>query len=333
MMNIAETQQKLAAAFGPAGQEGSVADVIAEMAKPYADELITDRLGSLIAVKKGAGKTKVMFSAHMDSLGLIVTHIDENGFVYFSNLGGLSVWRIYGTAVRFQNGVRGVVFINGKADAKEPKLSDLYIDIGAKDEKSARGKVQVGDVAVFDQPTFTMGDGLLASPYLDDRIACVILLEAMRQIPETENDLYFVFSAQEEVGLRGARTAAYGIAPDVGIAVDVTATGDTPEAKPKMECKLRGGAAVKIMDASVICHPKVVAWLEAAAEREGIPHQREVLERGGTDAGAMQISRSGAYAGAISVPTRYIHNPIELCAVEDVEACVRLVRAACDIRV
>jgi endoglucanase len=333
MLNILETQQKLAAAFGPSGQEGEVAGIIAEYAKPYMDEVYTDTLGNLIAVKRGAGKAKVMFSAHMDSLGLIVTHIDENGYLWFSNIGFLPVWRIYGSIVRFQNGVRGIVFINGKADVKEPKLSDLYIDIGAKDEASAREKVKIGDVAVFDQPTFGMGDGLLASPYLDDRIACVILLAAMKEFPTTANDIYFVFSTQEELGLRGARTASYAINPDFGIAVDVTATGDTPEIKPKMECKLHGGAAIKIMDASVICHPKVVQWLEAAAAREGIAHQREVLERGGTDAGVMQVSRAGAYTGAISIPTRYIHNPVEVCAIGDVEACVKLVRAACDIEI
>jgi endoglucanase len=331
VLNVFETQQKLAAAFGPSGQENDVANIIAELAKPFADEVYTDRLGNLIACKKGEGQAKVMFSAHMDSLGLIVTHIDENGFLWFSNIGGLALWRIYGSVVRFRNGTRGIVFIHGKADPKEPKLSDLYIDIGAKDETSARKKVQIGDVAVFDQPAFLMGDGLLASPYLDDRIACVILLAAMQELPKTANDLYFVFSSQEELGIRGAKTAAYGIDPDYGIAVDVTTSGDIPKYKPKMECKLHGGAAIKIMDASVICHPHVVQWLEDVADREGILHQREILQQGGTDAGAIHVTRSGVYTGAISIPTRYIHNPVEICALDDVDACIRLVRAACDI--
>jgi endoglucanase len=330
-MNIFETQKTLAAAFGPSGQEQAAAEIIAEYAKPYADEVYTDALGNLIALKKGNSKAKIMFSAHMDSLGLIVTHIDKEGFLRFSQIGGLAIWRTFGTVVRFQNGTRGIVFIDGKADPKDAKLNDLYIDIGAKDETSARKMVQVGDIAVFDQPTFTMGDGLLASPYLDDRIACVILLAAMQNLPKTENDLYFVFSSQEELGLRGAKTAAYGIDPDYGFAIDVTKSGDTPGFKPKMECKLHGGAAVKIMDASVICHPKVVQWLEEAADREGIPRQRDILEAGGTDAGAIHVTRSGVYTGAISIPTRYIHNPLEICALDDVEACIRLVRAACDI--
>jgi endoglucanase len=331
MNTIFDLQQKLAAAFGPSGQENAVLDVIAGIAKPFADEITTDRLGNLIAFKKGKGKAKVMFSAHMDSIGLIVTHIDEGGFLWFSNIGGLALWRLYGSAVRFQNGTRGIVFINGKADPKEAKLSDLYIDIGARDEKSAREKVSVGDAAVFDQPAFLMGDGCLASPYLDNRIACAVLLSVMKDIPKTENDLYFVFSSQEELGLRGARVAAYGIDPDYGIAVDVTTSGDIPEYKPKMECKLHGGAAVKIMDASVICHPKMVAWLEETAKKEGIPVQREVLIAGGTDAGAIHVTRSGVYTGAVSIPTRYIHNPIEMCALDDAEACVKLVRAACNI--
>jgi endoglucanase len=331
MIDIFKTQQRLAAAFGPAGQEDGIADIIADIAKPFADEVYKDRMGNLVALKKGAGKKKVMFSAHMDSIGLIVTHIDENGFLWFSNLGGVALWRVHGSAVRFANGTHGVVFINGKADPKEAKLSDLFIDIGAKDEAAAREKVKIGDAAVFDQPAFEMGDGLIASPYLDNRIACVILLAAMQDIRKCENDLYFVFTAQEELGLRGAKTASYGIEPDYGIAVDVTTAGDIPDFKPKMECRLRGGAAIKIMDSSVVCHPKVVQWLEQAAEREGIPHQREVLLAGGTDAGAMQTAKTGSYAGAISIPTRYIHNPLEICAAEDVEACIKLVRAACDI--
>jgi len=331
MLNILETQQKLAAAFGPSGQERAVADVISGLVKPYVDELYTDALGNLIAVKKGSGGSKVMFSAHMDSIGLMVTHIDEKGFLWFSPIGGLALWRVHGSVVRFQNGTRGVVFINGKADPKEAKLSDLYIDIGAKDEKEAREKVSAGDAAVFDQPAFLLGSRCLASPYLDDRIACVVLLAAMRDIPKTKNELYFVFSSQEELGLRGAKTAAYGIEPDIGIAVDVTTSGDIPDYKPKMECKLHGGAAIKIMDASVICHPAMVKWLEDTAEREGIPHQREILLAGGTDAGAIHVTKTGVTTGAVSVPTRYIHNPVEICSLDDVEACIRLVRASCAI--
>jgi endoglucanase len=332
MFDIVKTQEKLVAAYGPAGAEEDVAEVIAAMAKPYVDEVYTDTLGNLIAVKKSPEPAaKVMLSAHMDSIGLIATHIDDKGFIWVSNIGGLSLRSAYGSAVRFRNGTRGVIFTGGKADPKEPKMSDLYIDVGAKDEASARKMVSVGDAAVFDRPSFVMGDGLLASPYLDNRIACAALLAAMEELPETKNDLYFVFSAQEEVGLRGAKTAAYAIGPDYAFAVDVTSAGDTPDYTPKMETKLRGGAAVKVMDASVICHPKVVKWLEEAAEREGIPWQREVLLRGGTDAGAIHITRSGVYTGAISIPTRYIHNPLEICALEDVEASVRLIRAACGI--
>jgi endoglucanase len=332
MLDILKTLEKLAAAYGPAGAEGGVAEVIAELAKPYVDEVYTDTLGNLIALKKStASSAKVMLSAHMDSIGLIATHIDDKGFVWVSNIGGVPVRCVHGTAVRFGNGTRGIVFTGGKADPKEPKISDLYIDIGANSEDSARKKVSVGDAAVFDQPAFMMGDGLIAAPYLDNRIACAALLAVMEDLPTVANDVYFVFSVQEEVGLRGARTAAYAINPDYGFAVDVTSSGDTPDFTPKMETKLRGGAAVKVMDASVICHPKVVKWLEDAAVREGIPTQREVLQKGGTDAGAIHVTRSGVYTGAISIPTRYIHNTLELCSLEDVEASVRLVRAACGI--
>lgn len=324
-MEFLEIMQKLNACHGPSGDEGQVAAAIREMAQPYVDEITTDVLGNLICHKKGSGP-KVMFAAHMDSIGFIITHIDDNGYLRFGQVGGLSTHDLPGTPVRFRNGTRGVVAVQGKVEPKDWKLDHLYIDIGAKDRADARTMVQVGDTAVFDTVPFVSG-GKLFSPYLDDRIACAILLSAMERVKSGDNDLYFVFTVQEEVGLRGARTAAYGIDPDYGIAVDVTDSDDIPDAPHECSSAAGKGAAIKVMDNSVICHPAVVKTLEELAVASNIPYQLDILRFGGTDAGAIHQSRAGVYTGGISAATRYVHTPLEVADLEDIEACAALAAA------
>ena len=282
-------------------------------------------LGNLICHKKGSGP-KVLFAAHMDSIGLMVTYIDEKGFLRFGPVGGLSAHEVLGTPVRFANGTRGVLALEGKVEPKDMKLEHLYLDIGARNEAEAKAMVQVGDIAVYDTHAFCSG-GRIFSPYLDDRIACAVLLMAMERLKNTENDLYFVFTVQEEVGLRGARTAAYGVAPDYGIAVDVTDSDDIPSAPHACSSVAGKGAAIKVMDSSVICHPSVVAKLEKLALTGNIPCQKDILRFGGTDAGAIHQSRAGVYTGGISIPTRYVHTPLEVADLGDVEACAALVAA------
>ena len=300
-MELIEILQALNACHGPSGSEGAVAGVLRTLAAPYVDSCTTDALGNLICHKKGSGP-KILFAAHMDSIGLMVTHIDEKGFLRFGPVGGLSAHEVLGTPVRFANGTRGVVALEGKV------------------------MVQVGDIAVYDTPAFCSG-GRIFSPYLDDRIACAVLLMAMERLENTENDLYFVFTVQEEVGLRGARTAAYGVAPDYGIAVDVTDSDDIPSAPHTCSSVAGKGAAIKVMDSSVICHPSVVAKLEELALTGNIPCQKDILRFGGTDAGAIHQSRAGVYTGGISIPTRYVHTPLEVADLGDVEACAALVAA------
>ena len=324
-MDILEIMQTLNACHGPSGDEGEVAAAIRKLAAPYADEITTDPLGNLICRRVGSGP-RVMFAAHMDSIGMIVTHIDENGYLRFGQVGGLSAHDLPGTPVRFKNGTRGVVAVQGKVEPKDWKLDHLYIDIGARDRADARTKVQVGDTAVFDTVPFVSGRKLF-SPYLDDRIACAVLLSAMERLKRTDNDLYFVFTVQEEVGLRGARTAAYGIDPDYGIAVDVTDSDDIPDAPHECSSMAGKGAAIKVMDSSVICHPAVVKRLEELARASKIPYQRDVLRFGGTDAGAIHQSRAGVYTGGISVASRYIHTPLEVADLDDIEACAALAAA------
>ena len=324
-MELFDLIQTLTAAHGPSGNEGGVREVIARLAAPYAQEITTDTLGNLIVHKPGQGP-KVMLCAHMDSIGFIVTHVEEEGFLRVGKLGGVAPVEALYTPVRFQNGVRGVFVKEEKAEDKGLKLDACYVDIGAKSREEALSMVQVGDTAVYDSPTFCNGDKVV-SPYLDNRIACAILLKVLESLKETPNDLSLAFTAQEEVGLRGARTAAWSIAPDWALAVDVTDVDDTPGTERCGTVQLGKGAAVKVMDSSVICHPQVVQTLERLAKEQDIPVQRDIMRAGGTDAGAVQAARLGVLTGGVSVPCRYIHTPVEMASLEDAQRCVQLLSA------
>lgn len=305
--------------MAPSGAEDARRAVIESLAAPFADEVITDTLGNLIVHKKGAGE-KVLLSAHMDTIGMIATRV-EDGFVRFGALGGLSVLDLQNIPVRFENGVEGVLSYDGKTPVKDRKLHHCFIDIGD-------ASVAVGDRAVFSGDLRTLGKNKICAPYLDNTLGCAILLEVLQVLKETEYDLYFVFTVQEEVGLRGAKTAAFAIEPKFAIAVDVTDTGDLPETEVVMETKLGGGAAIKVMDQSIVCHPKLVRALKDVAEKNGISYQSEVLTAGGCDAGAIHLSRGGVITGGVSVPVRYVHSPCETADLRDVKAAVELLVCA-----
>ncbi len=316
-----ELVKELVESYGPSGAEAQVTDVIRAHVEPLVDEVRVDALGSLIAHKAGDGP-RILLDAHMDEIGVMVTYIDEKGFVRFTNIGGVSPLTCIGSRVAFEDGRIGIIGVEQKRDNadKVPKLEQLYIDVGATDRDDC--PVQIGDSAVFVRPFTAQGTRLVAKA-MDDRIGCAVLVETLRRLEETPYDLYIVFAVQEEVGLRGARTSAYGIEPDIAIAADVTGTGDTPEARP-MAVKLGQGPAVKVRDSGMIAHPKVRRLLVERAEEAGIPYQLEVLERGTTDAAAMQLARSGVPAGCLSIPCRYIHSPSEMVDEGDVENAVRL---------
>lgn len=315
----------LVESYGPAGFEMEITDKIAGLVKEYVDECYVDTLGNLIARKKGTGK-KVMFSAHTDEIGVVITYIDEDGFLRFSNVGGLNPLTLLGNRVRFANGVIGVIG-REKGELKDLSIDKMYIDIGAESQEEAQAKVSIGDFAVFHREFADLGNRIVAKS-LDDRIGCAVLIEAIRRLDQSEHDLYFVFSTQEEVGLRGARTAAYGINPDLGIALDVTRTGDTPEA-PRMDVSLGKGTAIKVKDSSVIAHPKVKNLMIRLAQENNIKYQLEVLEAGGTDAGAIHLTRDGVPSGTISIPCRYVHTVSEMVDMRDVENSIDLVLAIC----
>ena len=319
--------ENILTAYGPSGHEGRVADVIRAALEGHVDELYTDVMGSLIAVKKGDGTgRRIMVSAHMDHIGLAVVDADKNGFLRVCNVGGIRAGKMVSGHVVFGNGVCGVVGADEKVKG-ELQVSDLYIDIGAESREEALSMVSLGDMCVMAPRVTKLGENRIASPAMDDRIACFVQAQAVLELPESmKNDVYAVFSVQEEVGLRGATTAAYHVNPDLGIAVDVTGVGDVPRVATKVPVELGKGAAIKIMDRSLICTPSVVEMMERLAVEKGIASQREVLPYGGTDAGAMQRTRGGVASGAISIPCRYIHSEAETVDKRDVQACIELLK-------
>ena len=310
---------------GPSGFEEQIRAAVQREIKDHADEIKVDALGNLIARKgkKKDGGLRIMLSAHIDEIGLMVTHVDDNGFARFIGIGGINPLTCYGGRVLFMNGTRGVIGVEKLESAKAPKLAQLFIDVGASNPDDC--PVGVGDVCGFERPFLELGDRLVAKS-MDDRIAAVIAIEAMRAITDTPHELYFVFSVQEEVGIRGAITAAYGVDPDLGLAIDVTRSGDTPKCT-KMETALGKGPAVKVRDSSFIADPRVVNWMVETAKQAGIPYQLEVLEAGGTDGRAIQLTRAGVPTGCLSIPCRYIHSPSEMVDKHDVQNSVKLLVA------
>jgi endoglucanase len=326
--------KQLTETFGPSGYEENVRKLVQAEVKSLADEIRVDSLGNLIVHKRPVSPTKdtrkIMVAAHMDEIGLIVSHVDDNGFVRFSSLGGVFGKYILGGRVRFLNGTQGVIGYDRFEKVNEmPPLDKIYIDVGASSRKDC--PVRVGDVAAFDRPFIEMGNRLVAKS-MDDRVGVLVAIEALRALKSTLHDVYFVFTTQEEVGLRGARTSASGIDPDLGIAIDVTASADTPNAM-KMEMALGKGPCIKIQDSGMISDPRVVQWMIRAAEKNKIPYQREVLLFGSTDAQAMQLTRSGVPSGCISIPTRYVHSPSEMVDLSDVKDSVRLLIAVLNTKI
>ena len=320
--------KQLTETFGPSGYEDEVRKLVQAEVIPLADEIKVDALGNLIVHKKPTkvmkDTKKVMIAAHMDEIGLMVSHVDERGFVRFSPIG--TVFRRYvpGGRVRFLNGVQGIIGYEKLSDPNElPTLDKVYIDVGATSKKDS--PVKVGDVAAFDRPFAEMGNRLVAKS-MDDRVGVLVAIEALRALRSALHDVYFVFTTQEEVGLRGATTSAYGVDPDLGIALDVTPTGDAPESL-KMEMALGKGACIKIKDVGALSDPRVVQWMIETAEKNKIPYQREVLLVGGTEARAIQLTRAGVPAGCISIPVRYVHSPSEMVDYSDVQNSVKLLTA------
>lgn len=317
-----ELLKKLTEVYGPSGNEEVIRDVIRQEIEGFVDEMRVDTLGNLIAIRRGRGK-KVMLAAHMDQIGFMVTHIDEKGFLRFTRVGGISVGNSINRRVIFKNGVTGVISYEGEiTDIRDIKFERMYIDIGASGQQQAESMVSIGDVAVY-HSAFSENSGRYVGKAMDDRAGCALLIETAKRLQSSPHEIYFVFTVQEELGVRGAKTAAYALDPDIGIAVDVTLTGDTPKSRP-MAVKLGGGPAIKVRDVSMLAHPRVRSLMVSRAQEAGIPYQMEILETGGTDAGAIHLTREGIPSGVLSIPCRYVHSDSEMVDASDMENGVKL---------
>jgi putative aminopeptidase FrvX len=315
--------RQLTQVHGPSGYEGAVREVIRAQVEPVADLVRVDRLGNLHAViGAGGGGRKVMLAAHMDEIGLMVTHIDDNGFARFTQIGGLWPATLLGNRFVFAEGVIGIV--NVESYHKRPQvdnLEKLYLDLGAQDRASC--PVRVGDVATCDRSFLDLGSRWVGKA-IDDRVGCAILIGAMRRLAgQTAYEIHFVFTVQEELASQGALTSAFAIQPNVSLAVDVTGTGDFPEASP-LPVALGKGPAILVADRTTLVHPGVKDWMVRTAESKRIPYQLEVITGISTDAEKMQQAGAGSAAGVLSIACRHLHTPSEMVDAGDVEYALEL---------
>ena len=326
MLNLMKT---LTAVRGISGREKTLSDKLLTIVAPLADKCWSDPLGNLIAVRYGTApeeeRERIMLCAHMDEIGFLVTYIEDSGFIRVNAIGGINWVAVAYSTVVFGNGLKGILVPETGTAPADLKQETFYVDIGAKDRREAERRVQIGDFCALEGGITRLCGRRITGRPLDDRIGCAVLVKIAEKLKAepVADDVYFVFSVQEEVGIRGAKTATFGISPDIGIAYDVTGTGDSAGAKP-MACSVGGGAAIKLKDSSVICDHELTQEFAAVAKEAGIKHQFEILAAGGTDTAAMQMSGTGVRAAALSIPTRYIHSGVEMLDLNDAEACVDL---------
>jgi endoglucanase len=339
-MVLADTLEKLSNACGVAGREEEVRGLMKIFLKPYVDEVKEDKLGNIIGIKKGKkNASKVMLAAHMDEIGLLVKTISKEGFIQFAKIGGIDdrILLAQKVIVYTEKGsLHGIIGSKPPHIQKEEErkrvltYDELFIDIGAENQEQAKKMgVKIGDPVGFDIKFAKVGKNIVIGKAFDDRVGCAVMVEAMKRLEKTECTVYAVGTVQEEVGLRGATTAAFGIYPDVGIALDVTIAGDVPGVREvEAPIKLGKGPSIEIADMGLIAHPKVVRLLVDAAEENKIPYQLETGLPGSTDAARISLTREGVPSGVISIPTRYIHSPSSLLSLEDAEKTVKLTVAA-----
>ena len=330
---------------GAPGFEKEIRKLVLAEVKDLADTVRTDNMGNVIALKKGkSAKKKTMAAAHMDEIGFIVTHIDDNGFIRFNTLGGfdpktLTAQRVIIHGKKDVVGVMGckpIHIMSPEERGKNLKVSNYFIDLGM-DKKEVEKIVSIGDPVTRRSELLELGDCINVKS-LDNRVSVFILLETLRALKKSRRtpayDFYAVFTVQEEVGLRGAHVSTLDIQPDFGFGLDTTIAFDTPGSQPQERCTSLGkGAAIKIMDSSIICDYRMVEYMKKTADAKKIKWQPEILAGGGTDTGSIQrMTPGGSIAGAISIPTRNIHQSIEMSSKKDIEACIKLLtQCVCDL--
>ena len=319
--------EKLTQLNGVSGYEKAVRQEIEKIARPLCDEMMTDAIGNLICLVRGSGENKkrIMLAAHMDEIGVQVIKINDDGTLMVKSMGTSWIYTSFQARVQFRDGLTGVIDARVYPDQLQNKFTNLYVDIGVASKEEAEKYVHVGDVACFVGSYTPLAGDFVTSKAVDDRIGCFLQLEVMKALQGKPvcNDLYFVFTVQEEVGCRGSIVSAERIAPDIGIAVDVTPDHGRPgDLEGSNECG--GGTAIKISDTSVICDEDLVAMMIGIAEEQGIKYQRDVIYVGGTDASSMNMARYGARACAVSVCTRYTHGTNCIFNKKDAEGSVEL---------
>lgn len=338
MFDLLDLHTRLVSAARPSGSEHTgIAQVLRELAAPLVDSVETDAMGNLICHKKGPGD-RMMLCAHMDAIGFQVIGVDDRGFASVTRVGWHDPAQVVGCRVVFPNGTRGVLRPRERSKTlaapwRNLRFDQLYLDIGAATREEALERIRIGDMAVFEGEPCRVGGHRVMGPYADDLIGCVVLLLTMERLKNSPYDLYYVFSVQEEVGCRGAVSAAWQIDPQLGIACDVCGTGDTPGEleHQRMQVRLGAGPTVKRKDGGVECDPQAVNHVLEAARRAGVDTQTEVLLGGTTDARSMQLSRQGVPVTCVSIPCRNIHSPAEIVSEGDIEQAAALLAAAAEL--
>ncbi|MBA1343449.1 MAG: Tetrahedral aminopeptidase [ANME-2 cluster archaeon] len=331
--------QRLSDAHGISGYEGNVRAIVRQELSSYGDVRV-DVPGNLIVTKKGTTPS-IMLAAHIDEIGFAVKHIDDNGFLKFVKVGGWFDQTLLNqrVIVHSKDPCFGVIgskppHVMKEDERKKPVESkDMFIDVGASsaDEVASMG-IEIGTSVSIDQNLVRLAGDRVTGKALDNRAGAALLIEVMKRISDIKPTVHAVFTVQEEVGLKGARTAAFGLDPDVAIAIDTCIAGDHPGiTKDESAMEVGKGAAITVMDAGgrgVITHPKVLAWLRETAEKNKIAYQLDVSDGGTTDATAISLTRAGIPAGVISVTTRYLHSPVEVLSLADMESCADLIAHA-----
>ncbi|MGA2766783.1 MAG: M42 family metallopeptidase [Candidatus Bathyarchaeia archaeon] len=340
MLVSVDILEKLCNACGVAGREEEVRSLMLKLLKPYVDEVKEDKLGNVIGIKEGGKNApKVMLAGHMDEIGLLVKTVSKEGYLQFAKIGGIDdrVLLAQKVMVYTEKGpLHGIIGSKPPHIQKEDErkrvipYDELFIDIGAgSQEEAKRMGVKIGDPMGFDVKFVAINKDIVIGKAFDDRVGCTAMIEVLKRLQKTECTVYAVGTVQEEVGARGATTSAFGIYPDVGLALDVTVAGDIPGVKEvEAPTKLKKGPSLLIADSLHISHPKVLRLLTEVAEENKIPYQLEAGLPGGTDAGRISLVREGVPSCSICIPTRYIHSPTSLLSLTDVENTVKLTVAA-----
>ncbi len=340
LMSLSENLEKLSNACGVTGREEEVRNLMLKLMKPYADEIAVDKLENVIAIKKGKKSSpKVMLAAHMDEVGLMVKTITKEGFLQFAKMGGIDdrILLAQKVIVHTRKGpLHGIIGSKPPHIQKEEErkkivaYDDLFIDVGAESRENADVMgVKIGDPVAFDVKYAKINKNIVIGKAFDDRVGCAIMIETLKQLEKTNCTICAVGTVQEEVGLRGAGTAAFGIDPDVGIALDVTVAGDVPGVREfDSNLKMGKGPTLTMADGGLITHPKVLRLFLDVAEENKIPYQLETGLAGTTDAARISLTRQGVPSGTVSVAVRYIHSPVSMLSLKDAENSVKLTVAA-----